>query len=430
MTKVYSAAARSAAVIAVLAGLCAGFAVRCGANSIMEFPIPSIGAAPEGITFGPDGAYWFVEYGTGYIGRITTNGVINEYIVPTPGTEPFGIAPGPDGNLWFTESAVNLHQVGRITTNGIVTEYALPFPVTGTGITAGPDGRMWLLDFGGNYIPGQTTNGGVVAFTINGTNGITNAVYYNVNMTVHSRPVSITTNPDGNLYFTEQLSGRIGCITTNGVITEAVLNPTNVQPEKIITGPDGALWFTQFASNALGRMDLGLNISEFNLPTNNSAGTIADQPNGLALGKDGNLYYTDPPSGIIGRATISGTNLIVTQFYTPTTNAFPELIATGADGNLWFGEVVDDFFGVTHNIGELLMPVPLTFQFTNSNFVLSWTTNFTTNFVLEGNPNLNPTNWFILTNVPVIVTNPPATNGVFQVTLPATNGPLFFRLID
>ena len=419
MSIVYSAAVKRAAIFMALCGLCAGLAGR-GAAAVLEYGIPSVNAQPNGMTPGPDGAVWFTEYAEGRIGRIDANGVVTEYVVPPSLSRPYNIVNGRDGsNLWFTVAAYNA--VGRISTNGAIQLFAIPFNVVGTGITMGPDGRLWLLDFGPEYIQGMVTNGGVVALTLSNSI-VTGAAYYNSNMTVNSRPAKSTTGPDGNLYFTEQLAGKIGRITTNGVITETAISPTNTQPINITTGPDGALWFTQASSNALGRIDTNLNITQFVLPTNNSAEAIADEPNGITLGKDGNLYYTDSPSGIVGSVNLSGTNFSVTQFYTPTTNAEPWLIATGPDGNIWFGELS------VNQIGKFFLPVPLSVQFTNNDIVISWTTNVGTSFTLQENSGFNPTNWVPVTNVPT------TNGGNFTVTIPATNGPptnlLFFRLID
>ncbi len=421
MTIVYSAAVKRAAIFMALCGLNAGLAGRCAAT-ILEFPVPSGAAEPNDITYGPDGAYWFTEISAGRIGRIDTNGVVGEYLIPPSLSRPNRIVNGADGtNLWFTESSYNV--VGRISTNGVIQEFAIPFNVTGTGITLGPDGRLWLLDYGTEYVPGALTNGGIVAITLSNS-VVTGAAYYNSNLTVHSRPFSITTGPDGNLYFTEQLAGRIGRITTNGIITETAVTPTNTQPLDITTGPDGALWFTQAATNALGRIDTNLNITQFNLPANNTAGAVADEPNGIVLGKDGSLYYTDSPAGILGRATVDGTNFTVTQYYTPTTNASPWLLATGSDENVWFCELA------ANAVGKFVLPVPLSIQLTNNLVLISWSTNVGASFMLQENPGLNPTNWVPVTNIPVASTN----TGEFTVTIPATNGPptnsLFFRLID
>lgn len=422
MTIVYSAAVKRAAIFMALLGFCAALPGRASA-AIVEFPILSSGSWPLGMTYGPDGAYWFVEYAQSRIGRIDTNGVVTEYAIPTANCHPYDIAVGPDGtNLWFTEAYVS--QIGRIGTNGVIQEFKLPFTIVGTGITTGPDGRLWVLDFGSQAQPGQQFNGGVLAVTI--TNSTVGQLsYYFTNMTYASRPISITRGPDGKLYYTEQSAGRIGRITTNGTINEVFVADGTTQPLDITTGPDGGVWFTQANTNALGRVDplTFTNATVFTMPTNNSGGTVGDQLNGITLGKDGNLYYTDTPAGMLGQVAVNGTNLTVTQFYTPTTNAQPWRVAAGTDGSVWFGE----FAG--NAIGKFVQPVPLSISFTNNTLVLSWSTNVGTNFVLEENTSVNnSTNW-------VFVTNVPATNGSkFTVTIPATNAAptnaLFFRLID
>jgi virginiamycin B lyase len=422
MTILYSAAVKRAAIFLALCGLCAGPVVHCP-GAIVEFPIPSPGVAPQGLTSGPDGAYWFTEFSGNRIGRIDTNGNIIEYGVPTAGCLPYDIVTGPDGtNLWFTEASTS--KIGRISTNGVIQEFPLPFTVTATGITVGPDGRLWVVDFGVQAMPGQPYNGGIIGVTISNSM-VTQAVYYATNMTYASRPNSITSGPDGNLYFTEQSAGKIGRITTNGVITETLVSNGTTQPLDITTGPDGAIWFTQANLNALGRIDPSnfTNVMEFPMPANNTGGVIGDQLNGIVLGRDGNLYYADSPAGILGQVNVSGTNLTVTQFYTPTTNAQPWRVAAGPDGNIWFGEFI------ANAIGEFLQPVPLRIALSTNGIVLSWSTNVGTNFVLEEDAGAyNPTNW-------VFVTNVPATNGNrFTVTIPITNSPptnmLFFRLID
>src|SRR5947207_605450 len=91
---------------------------------VREFPIPTVGGWPEGITAGPDGNLWFTEYSADNIGRITTQGAITTFPLPRRGRGPVGIAAGPDGNLWFAEIAGN--GIGRITTEGVVTEYLIP----------------------------------------------------------------------------------------------------------------------------------------------------------------------------------------------------------------------------------------------------------------------------------------------------------------
>jgi streptogramin lyase len=152
------------------------------AATFTEYPIPTPGSGPWGITSGPDGALWFTEQRAGQIGRISTSGVVTEY----HGTfNPRGIAAGPDGALWFIEGSTR--SIGRITTAGTVTHFSIPNFV-GDGIATGPDGALW---------------------------------------------------------FTEFSASRIGRITTGGAVNEYATPTLNSGPEEIASGPDGALWFTE-----------------------------------------------------------------------------------------------------------------------------------------------------------------------------------------
>jgi hypothetical protein len=117
-----------------------------------EFPIPTAGSQPSGITVGPDGALWFTETSGNNIGRITTAGVVKEFPIRTAYSSPSGITAGPDGALWFTETSGN--NIGRITTAGVITnEFPIPTAASGpSGITTGPDGALWFTEAGGNKI--------------------------------------------------------------------------------------------------------------------------------------------------------------------------------------------------------------------------------------------------------------------------------------
>ena len=63
--------------------------------------------------------------------------VVKEFPVPTAGSDPYGITVGPDGNVWFAENIGN--KVGFITPEGSITEFPLPSPGSGpTWLTAAP----------------------------------------------------------------------------------------------------------------------------------------------------------------------------------------------------------------------------------------------------------------------------------------------------
>ena len=107
---------------------------------------------------------------------------------------------------------------------------------------------------------------------------------------------------DGNHWFTQPGSPRIGRITTSGTVTEYVL-PTPSGAWDITAGPDGNIWFTKPEGHKIGRITSSGNVTEFNVP----GGT----PYGIAAGPDGNVWFTDPYAPRIGRITPTGA---ITQF--------------------------------------------------------------------------------------------------------------------
>jgi hypothetical protein len=136
--------------------------------------------------------------GDGRVWRVTTAGVFTQFpgFVRSPGD----ITVGPDGALWLTGSEIigPGDVIGRITISGDTSVYVLPL--------------------GEDPASGQP-------------------------VTLH--PHSVTTGPDGALWFTAIDVNQLGRITTAGVITMYDLPPGTGEAgltSSVTTGPDGALW--------------------------------------------------------------------------------------------------------------------------------------------------------------------------------------------
>lgn len=307
-------------------------------GTITEFSAGTAGGRPIGVTAGPDGNIWFTEQNGDRIGRITPGGTVTEFAV-TAGSGPVGITGGPDGNLWFTEPQRD--SIGRITPSGIVTEFSSGITTGGTApngvgtgafpnhIVAGPDGNLWFTESNGNRI-GRITPAGVVTEFSNG-------------ITPQAFPYGIARGSDGNLWFTEQFVNRIGRITPGGVVTEfsaGISNPS--QPAEIAAGPDGNLWFTEPGGNRIGRITPGGAVTEFSSGlTTGAPDPFNGQPSranplGIAVGPDGNMWFTEFGTNRVGRITMSG---VITEFSAGITGlAQPTGITAGPDGSVWFTE--------------------------------------------------------------------------------------------
>jgi streptogramin lyase len=114
-----------------------------------------------------------------------------------------------------------------------------------------------------------------------------------------------------------------------GAITEHPLPTAESAPQGITVGPDGNLWFTETQGNRIGRITTGGAITEFALPN------VGSSPEGITAGPDGNLWFTEGPGNRIGRITTGGA---ITEFPMPHASSGPAGIAAGPDGNLWFTE--------------------------------------------------------------------------------------------
>jgi streptogramin lyase len=265
-------------------------------GAVTEFSAGITGSpSPTMIAAGPDGNLWFTESSGGRIGRITTAGAITEFSSGiTAGAQPNGITAGPDGNVWFTEYVGN--RIGRITPAGVVTEFSGGItPNAGlTGIALGPDGNLWFTENFTDRIGRITPAGAVTEFSA----GITGPAGLE----------GVTAGPDGNIWFTESSGNRIGRITPAGAVSEFSTGltsggvdpftgqPNPPDPRGITAGPDGNLWFVEFGTDRVGRITPAGAITEF------SAGIRKNsQPVSITSGPDGNIWFTEPTFGTIGR---------------------------------------------------------------------------------------------------------------------------------
>jgi virginiamycin B lyase len=223
---------------------------------VREFDLPTDHAFPTMITSGPDGNMWFVEILAHKIGRITPTGEITEFPTPTPESYPKAIAAGSDGALWFVEGEVN--QVGRVTVDGAFTEYVLPNEFSSPyRIIPGPDGALYFTEYLGNRL-GRITTSGQITEASTGAN---------------SHPRGLTVGPDGALYVaTGSDEGRVVVrFDPNGTVRQIAVplqsdersQPTHdFIPGKsgnllaLATGPDGNIWFTESDTGKIGRIEL------------------------------------------------------------------------------------------------------------------------------------------------------------------------------
>jgi streptogramin lyase len=248
-------------------------------GELTEYPLAA-GSEPCSMTEGPDGNIWFTDYhpGHNYVAKITPAGTISEYEINDTQEKSCGIAAGPDGNVWFTNPLED--KLGKVTPEGTVTEYSVGGVVQ--NIVAGPDGDIWFAyrGSGASYVGKMSINGSVTTYSLpEGVEpgGITSSGRYlwvtekntsriarvstegsvvEYSLPGESGPTGISEGPDGNLWFTDYASARIGELTQAGTIAAEFALPAGSEPKTIVSGPDGDLWFGEWGSEKIARMPL------------------------------------------------------------------------------------------------------------------------------------------------------------------------------
>jgi len=248
-------------------------------------------------------------------------------------TVPFVVGAGITMLLTAVGGPLTAHAASHTTQAGIGTIHEFEVPTassTPNGIAAGSDGNLWFTEYTTNKI-GRITPAGVIT-------------EFNV-PTANSAPRQIAAGPDGNLWFTEFSSNKIGKITTSGVVTEYNVPTANSGPRGIVAGPDGNIWFTEFNSGKIAKITTSGTVTEYTIPTVNSG------PRGIEPGPDGNLWFTENTGSKIGKITTSG---VITEYTTGlTANSQPARIRVGPNGNLWFTENIGNKIGEITTSGTI-----------------------------------------------------------------------------
>ena len=222
---------------------------------------------------------------------MTTNGVVTLYTIPRLASEPFRTPQyitRRGGAMWYTDVA---YRLGRITTSGVITQYVHQAGVNPWGIALGADNNLWFTAYFSDTIN---------RFRVSDTNTTT---WQLDNL---ASPALATLGPDDAVWFTQLQAGKIGRITTNGVLTETFVGQRG--PYGICTGADGAVWFAEHrrATNSIGRLTVDGELSRYGL-------AVFSDVSEIATGQDGGLWFTMPGRDRIGRIryTTSG-NVVLT----------------------------------------------------------------------------------------------------------------------
>ncbi|GAB3359418.1 Vgb family protein [Lysobacter tyrosinilyticus] len=227
---------------------------------------------PHGMWFGPDGkTIWFTGKATGTVGKLTQDGKVTHYPLKTVGSVPIYVRPGNDGSMWVTELVGNA--IARIKPDGTVDEFKIPTnnsrPIA---IVPEPGSNaMWFTEEAGNRIgriPGDctATQCTITEFQLpmSQSNVILAALAFDADHNLwvqqyvdQNNPTPSNPSPPGSDHIIKidraLLTATPGDLS-NVPITYYTVPTTQTVMHRILQGPDGNIWFTELGSNKVGKL--------------------------------------------------------------------------------------------------------------------------------------------------------------------------------
>ncbi len=252
-------------------------------------------------------------------------------IAPPYAASPFGVTQGPVGSEWFSldNAVARVDQQGRITT----------YPVSDPNeqdvgwMTRGPDGEVWFAERDTGKIGRISANGSIREYALPSPDAV---------------PQGIVFAPDGNVYVTEQGSNAIARLNpVTGAAVDIPVPTPDSGTQSGALGPDGAVWFVERGAAKIGRMTLDGHFTEYPL----APGSF---PNRIVVGPDGALWFTELFGDKIGRLTTDG------QLTEYPIDGGPVGITVGKDGQLYLALALADAVARVdlkgHVTGEWTLP--------------------------------------------------------------------------
>lgn len=191
-------------------------------GNVSHYQLNTLAALPIFLSAGPDGGIWGTELlGSNILHLAPGSSTVAEYKIPTANSRPIAVIPDPQGQfMWFTEEAGQ--KIGRVDMNGKITEF--PVPVL-------------------------QKNDILASLTFDLQHNIWVQVYVDMNNPVPKGPdyliridQSIRLCPDSDI---------------TGVSFETHTIPSrNSMMHRIRTDKEGNLWFTEMMTDKLGKVFL------------------------------------------------------------------------------------------------------------------------------------------------------------------------------
>ena len=157
--------------------------------------------------------------------------------------------------------------------------------------------------------------------------------------TPHTGPHGLVEDKDGNIWFTGNHAALVGKLDPHtGTVTEYKMpDPKVKDPHSLAIAPDGVVWFTAQQSNAVGRVDPKTGeVKTVTVPTPRS------RPYGILINAKGIPVFCE--FGANKLATIDPQTMEIKEYTLPDPAARPRRIALVGD-EIWYADFPRGFLG-------------------------------------------------------------------------------------
>lgn len=310
-------------------------------------PATSANVRPTRVVAGPDGSLYIPELSNNRVRRVGPDGIITTVVGNGqagysgdggPATNanlsgPQDVAVGADGSLYIADYFNN--RVRRVRPDGIITTIAgngqagysgdggpatsasLQGPIA---VAVGSDGSLYIADYNNNRVRQVGPGGRINTVAGNGQAGYGGDGGPATSASLNG-PIGVAVGPDGSLYIPDSHNNRIRRVGSDGIITTVAgdgfqgfspqgglaINTHVYEPGHVAVGSDGNIYYT--ASHGVHRVGPdGL----FTTVAGSGQGYDGDggpaisarlrDTTAVAVGPDGNLYIADAGNNRVRRA--------------------------------------------------------------------------------------------------------------------------------
>ena len=229
-----------------------------------EGAVRPINPAPHGIGLDADGeTIWFTGKRTSTVGRIHPDGRVEHFQLNTLAALPIFLEAGPDGGIWGSELQGN--KILNVSREGIVREFPTPTKISGPiGVVPDPTEKcMWFTEGTGMKIGKIDMQGNITEYPVPSfqkTDTLASLCFdRDNNLWVQVYVSQNSCEPKGTDYvlmFDKSIREVVGGDISGVPVTTYALTTKGSMMHRIKLDFEGNLWFTEMMTNKLGKITL------------------------------------------------------------------------------------------------------------------------------------------------------------------------------